>query len=65
MPTVIVSPVYSPKRLVVDLAALPDRALPRPRAPQPSRLLDNYEGLALGPRLPDGRTVLTSSLVVG
>lgn len=43
------------KRLVVDLAALPAPGVPPAKQPQPSALLDNYEGLALGPRLPDGR----------
>jgi hypothetical protein len=47
-----------PKTLLVDLAALPDGGVPPLRQPQPNRLLDNYEGLALGPLLPDGRRVL-------
>lgn len=47
-----------PKTLVVDLAELPDDAVPPPRQPQPNRLLDNFEGLALGPLLPDGRRLL-------
>jgi hypothetical protein len=43
------------KRLFVDLAKLDARGLPSPPAPQVTPLMDNYEGLALGPRLPDGR----------
>ncbi|MDB4942298.1 MAG: hypothetical protein JWP97_1832 [Labilithrix sp.] len=43
------------KRLVVDLVQLPARGLPAPKQQQPSPLLDNYEGLTLGPVLPDGR----------
>lgn len=48
------------KRLVVDLAALAVHglALPKTKQRQSSPLLDNYEGLSLGPRLPDGRQSL-------
>lgn len=46
------------KRLVVDLAKLPVKGLPPSRQQQDSPLLDNFEGLALGPRLPDGRLTL-------
>jgi hypothetical protein len=46
------------KTLVVDLATLTSPGLPRARQRQDSPLLDNFEGLALGPRLPDGRTSL-------
>ncbi len=48
------------KTLRVDLATLAGVGLPQPKQPQPSALLDNYEGLAVGPVLPDGR----SSLIV-
>ena len=50
------------KSLVVDLAALDVRglSLPEPREPQPSPLLDNFEGLAIGPRLPNGQASLLS-----
>jgi hypothetical protein len=46
----------SAKQLVVDLATLDVRGLnlPAPHQPQPSPLLDNFEGLSIGPRLPDG-----------
>lgn len=43
------------KELVVDLGALPARGLPTPKQAQPTPLLDNYEGMALGPKLKDGR----------
>ena len=44
-----------PKKLLVDIAKLPAKGLPAMRQKQDSPLLDNYEGLAVGPRLPDGR----------
>ncbi|MBX3227114.1 MAG: esterase-like activity of phytase family protein [Labilithrix sp.] len=43
------------KRLFVDLGQLTFRGLPAPKQPQSSPLMDNYEGLAIGPRLEDGR----------
>jgi hypothetical protein len=43
------------KKLVVDLVTLPATGLPAAKQTQESALLDNYEGMALGPRLPDGR----------
>ncbi len=46
------------KHLLVDLGALPDSAVPKPPGAQEHRLLDNYEGLALGPKLADGRRLL-------
>lgn len=46
------------KTLVIDLAALPDDGFPETLQPQRTRLLDNFEGLALGPRLPGGRRAL-------
>ncbi|MBX3220731.1 MAG: esterase-like activity of phytase family protein [Labilithrix sp.] len=46
------------KTLLVDLATLPAGGLPAPKQAQPTPLLDNYEGLALGPELPDGRATL-------
>ncbi len=46
------------KSLLVDLTSLPDAGIPEPRQPQPNRLLDNFEGLALGPLLADGRRAL-------
>ncbi len=45
------------KRLVVDLATLPADGVSHPSV-QPSPILDNYEALALGPSLPDGRRVV-------
>lgn len=46
------------KTLLVDLADLDDSAFPEPRQPQPNKILDNFEALALGPVLPDGRRIL-------
>jgi hypothetical protein len=46
------------KRLVLDLADLEDESVPRSRAPQRNPILDNYEGMALGPLLPDGQPTL-------
>ncbi|HMG53865.1 MAG TPA: esterase-like activity of phytase family protein [Kofleriaceae bacterium] len=43
------------KRLIVDVATLPDDRCSTPPMPQRRRTLENYEGLALGPSLPDGR----------
>jgi hypothetical protein len=45
------------KQLVVDLATLPSDGFTHPSV-QPNPILDNYESLTLGPRLPDGRTLL-------
>jgi hypothetical protein len=39
------------KTLVVDLALLPEDGAPPAPEPQPTRLLGNYEGLAIGPSL--------------
>jgi hypothetical protein len=48
-----------PKTLIVDLGSLPVPAdLPPAKQPEASPLLDNFEGLAIGPRLPDGRRAL-------
>ena len=50
------------KRLFLDVNSLVARGLPEPKQPQANWLMDNYEGLALGPRLEDGRaTVLLIS----
>lgn len=46
------------KRLIVDVAALADGRCSLPPKPQRRRTLDNYEGLAIGPALPDGRRLL-------
>jgi len=46
------------KRLVLDLAVMPDAGCSLPPAPQRRRSLDNYEGLALGPTLDDGRPLI-------
>lgn len=46
------------KELVVDLGLLPAKGLPPTRAKQPTPLMDNYEGMALGPLLPGGRRSL-------
>ncbi len=48
-----------PKTLLLDLATLPvPKDLPPAKQPEASPLLDNFEGLAIGPRLPDGRRAL-------
>ena len=46
------------KRLVVDIARLPDARCAPPSQWQRRRTLENYEGMTLGPTLPDGRRVL-------
>jgi hypothetical protein len=46
------------KKLLVDLKTLHAHDLPAAEEAQPSPLLDNFEGMALGPRLPDGRSSL-------
>ncbi len=46
------------KRLVLDLATVDDRRCSVPPAPQRRKIFDNYEGLAVGPALGDGRRVL-------
>ena len=46
------------KKLVIDLVKLSAQGLPAAKQQQESALLDNYEGMALGPRLPDGRATL-------
>ena len=43
------------KKLFVDLSKLPAQGFPAAKQQQASPLLDNYEGMALGPRLRDGR----------
>jgi hypothetical protein len=47
-----------PKQLVVDLALVKDRECADPPQAQRRRTLENYEGLAIGPTLDDGRRVL-------
>lgn len=47
-----------PKKLVVDLSKLPPSGASAPKQPQPTALMENYEGLTIGPRLPDGRRSL-------
>lgn len=46
------------KTLLVDLGRLAAPDLPPPRQRQESALLDNFEGVAIGPRLEDGRRTL-------
>lgn len=46
------------KRLVLDLATVDDAGCSAPPAPQRRKILENYEGLAVGPTLGDGRRVL-------
>lgn len=43
------------KRLYVDLGHLVAKDLPEPKQPQANAIMDNFEGLAIGPRLDDGR----------
>lgn len=45
------------KTLLVDLSTLPPSGAPNPQK-QPNPLLDNYEALALGPTLADGRRLI-------
>lgn len=45
------------KRLLVDLASLPHDGVVHPST-QPNPILDNYEALAVGPELGDGRRLL-------
>lgn len=45
------------KRLLVDVGTLPSTGITHPST-QPNPILDNYEALALGPVLPDGRQVV-------
>jgi hypothetical protein len=48
-----------PKTLFLDLATVPvPPGLPPVKQPQASPLLDNFEGLTIGPRLADGRRAL-------
>lgn len=46
------------KKLLIDLVKLSAQGLPAAKQRQESALLDNYEGMALGPRLPDGRATI-------
>lgn len=46
------------KRLVVDLATVSASGLPATRQKQAAPILDNFEGMAVGPVLPDGRQTL-------
>ncbi|HEX3478822.1 MAG TPA: esterase-like activity of phytase family protein [Kofleriaceae bacterium] len=46
------------KRLILDLATVDDTRCSTPPAPQRRKIFDNYEGLAVGPVLDDGRRVL-------
>lgn len=45
------------KTLVVDLSTLPAGTVTHPGT-QPNPILDNYEALAIGPSLPDGRRLI-------
>ena len=51
------SPPVLAKTLVIDLATLPPSGATNP-SPQPNPILDNYEALAIGPRMADGRRLL-------
>jgi hypothetical protein len=46
------------KTLRVDLGKIDAHGIPEAKQPQASPLLDNYEGIAIGPRLADGRPSL-------
>lgn len=45
------------KTLLVDVSSLPSAGVTHPSV-QPNPILDNYEALAIGPTLPDGRRLL-------
>lgn len=47
-----------PKTLVVDLAKVKATGLPATRQKQAAPILDNFEGMAIGPLLADGRRTL-------
>jgi len=47
-----------PKQLVVDLASVKDHHCADSPQPQRHRTLENYEGMAIGPTLDDGRRVV-------
>lgn len=47
-----------PKKLMVDLSKLPATGASAPKQPQLTALMENYEGMTVGPRLPDGRLSL-------
>ena len=47
-----------PKELLLDLATLPEDGFPPPPETQPTRVLANFEGLALGPTQSDGTRLL-------
>lgn len=51
------SPILA-KTLRVDIGSFCPSNCPLPRQPQPAAILDNYEGLAIGPTLPNGRPSL-------
>lgn len=46
------------KKLLVDLATMPDDGFPEPLGPQRNKILENFEGFSLGPTLPDGRRLV-------
>jgi hypothetical protein len=46
------------KTLFLDLATLPDDGFPTSLEPQANKILDNFEGIAVGPMLPNGRQAL-------
>lgn len=56
-PSLDASTAVLDKTLVVDFAELPSEGVTHPST-QPNPLLDNYEALAIGPTLPDGRIVV-------
>jgi hypothetical protein len=56
-PSLDASTPVLPKTLVLDFATLPSAGVPHP-GKQPNNILANYEALALGPRLDDGRQVV-------
>lgn len=46
------------KRLFFDLTSISDKGVPSQPQPQPNQHCANYEGVSLGPLLPDGRRVI-------
>ncbi len=58
MPEIRTSTPVLDKKLRVDIGKLASKDVPLPKQPQANPLLDNYEGLAIGPRLKDGRASL-------
>jgi hypothetical protein len=62
LPTLAPSSPTLKKTLLADLGSLRASGIPASKQPQPNPILDNYEGLTIGPVLKDGRpTVIVVS----